>query len=58
MAPRDELHKRLWPQDKSTDFFGVLNKAINRLRDRLGDDATNPRFMETLPQESIDSLRP
>jgi DNA-binding winged helix-turn-helix (wHTH) protein len=27
-----------------------LKKAINRLRDVLGDSAENPRFIETLPR--------
>src|SRR6267154_2766339 len=47
---REELQKRLWPGDTLVDFDRGLNKAINRLRDALGDDADNPRFIETLPQ--------
>ena len=47
---RDELQKRLWPGDTVVDFDRGLNKAINRLREALGDDADNPRFIETLPQ--------
>src|SRR5579863_3597454 len=47
---REELQKRLWPADTFVDFDRGLNKAINRLREALGDDADNPRFIETLPQ--------
>ena len=47
---REELQKRLWPADTFVDFERGLNKAINRLREALGDDAENPRFIETLPQ--------
>ena len=47
---REELQKRLWPGDTVVDFDRGLNKAINRLREALGDDADNPRFIETLPQ--------
>ncbi len=47
---RDDLQKRLWPSDVVVDFDRGLNKAINRLREALGDDADNPRFIETLPQ--------
>ena len=47
---RDELHKRLWPADTTVDFDRGLNKAINRLREALGDDADSPQFIETLPQ--------
>ena len=47
---REELQKRLWPADTVVDFDRGLNKAINRVREALGDDADNPRFIETLPQ--------
>ena len=47
---REELHKRLWPADVNVDFDRGLNKAINRLREALGDDADHPTFVETLPQ--------
>jgi DNA-binding winged helix-turn-helix (wHTH) protein len=47
---RDELQKRLWPADTFVDFDHGLNKAINRLRDALGDSADSPRFIETLPR--------
>ena len=46
---REELQKRLWPADTTVDFDRGLNKAIARVRDALGDDADNPRFIETLP---------
>ena len=47
---REELQKRLWPGDTVVDFDRGLNKAINRLREAVGDDADHPRFIETLPQ--------
>jgi DNA-binding winged helix-turn-helix (wHTH) protein len=47
---REELQKRLWPGNTFTDFDRGLNKAINRLRDALGDSAETPRFIETLPK--------
>ena len=50
MLTREELQKRLWPPDTVVDFDRGLTKAINRLREALGDDADNPRFIETLPQ--------
>jgi TolB-like protein/DNA-binding winged helix-turn-helix (wHTH) protein len=46
---REELQKRLWPDGTLVDFDRGLNKAINRLREALEDDADNPRFIETLP---------
>ena len=37
VTKRDELQKRLWPADTFGDFDRGLNKAINRLREALGD---------------------
>jgi eukaryotic-like serine/threonine-protein kinase len=50
LVTRDELQKKLWPGDTFTDFDRGLNKAINRLREALGDSADAPRFIETLPK--------
>ncbi|MBI3280773.1 MAG: winged helix-turn-helix domain-containing protein [Acidobacteria bacterium] len=57
IVTREELQKRLWP-DTVVDFDRGLNKAINRLREVLGDDAENPRFIETLPQRGYRFLAP
>jgi len=50
VVSREELQKRLWPPNVVVDFESGINKAVNRVRDALGDDAENPRFIETLPQ--------
>lgn len=50
VVTREELQKRLWPGDTYVDFESGLNAAIKRLRDALGDEAENPRFVETLPR--------
>lgn len=54
---REELQQRLWP-DTTVDFDRGLNKAINRLREAVGDSAENPRFIETLPQRGYRFLAP
>ena len=48
VVTRDELRQRLWPAGTFVDFEHSLNAAIKRLRGALGDDADNPRFVETL----------
>ena len=48
VVTRDELRERLWPAGTFVDFEHSLNAAIKRLRAALGDDADNPRFVETL----------
>src|SRR5450755_1746259 len=50
VVTREELSKKLWPEDTFVDFERGLNKAINKLRAALRDDAEKPSFIETLPQ--------
>src|SRR6187399_3308407 len=50
VVTRDELRQRLWPDGTFVDFEHSLNAAIKRLRAALGDDADNPRFVETVPR--------
>src|SRR5215813_4206024 len=50
LVTRDELRIRLWPSDTFVDFDHGLNKAINKLREALGDSADAPRFIETVPK--------
>jgi TolB-like protein/DNA-binding winged helix-turn-helix (wHTH) protein/thioredoxin-like negative regulator of GroEL len=45
---REELRNRLWTADTFVDFDHGLNKAINKIRDTLGDSAASPRFVETV----------
>jgi TolB-like protein/DNA-binding winged helix-turn-helix (wHTH) protein/Flp pilus assembly protein TadD len=48
VVTREELQKKLWPADTFVDFDHGLNKAINKVRDALGDSAESPRFVETM----------
>ena len=45
---RDELRKRLWPEDTFVDFEHGLNATVARLRQALGDSVEKPRYIETL----------
>ncbi len=45
---REELRKRLWPNDTIVEFDHGINAAIKRLRDALGESAENPRYVETV----------
>src|ERR1022692_3927844 len=55
---REELKQRVWPDDTVVDFDRGLNRAINRVRDALGDSAENPRFVETLPRHGYRFIAP
>ncbi|RPJ61699.1 MAG: hypothetical protein EHM23_06030 [Acidobacteria bacterium] len=50
LVTRDELRVRLWPNDVFVDFENNINCAVSRLRYALGDSASRPRFIETLPR--------
>ena len=45
---RDDLRRRLWPNDTVVEVGHGINAAILRLREALGESAGNPRYIETL----------
>jgi TolB-like protein/DNA-binding winged helix-turn-helix (wHTH) protein len=47
LVTREDLKRKLWPAETFGDFDHGLNKAINKIRDALGDSAPNPRYVET-----------
>jgi Tol biopolymer transport system component/DNA-binding winged helix-turn-helix (wHTH) protein len=47
LVSREDLRRRLWPDDTYVDFEGNLNALIRDLRQILGDSARNPRFIKT-----------
>jgi DNA-binding winged helix-turn-helix (wHTH) protein len=47
VVTREELREKLWPADTFVDFDHSLNTAVNKIREVLGDSASNPRFVET-----------
>jgi DNA-binding winged helix-turn-helix (wHTH) protein/Tol biopolymer transport system component len=51
LLSREELIRRLWPDDTFVDFNQSLNKAVNRLREALDDSADSPCLIETLPRK-------
>lgn len=55
---REELRKRLWPDGTFVDFDHSLNASMNKLRDALGDAASNPRFVETVPRRGYRFIAP
>src|SRR5207248_6482497 len=50
LVSREELRQQVWPEDTFVDFDHALNTAITKIRLALGDEADNPRFVETLPR--------
>jgi cholera toxin transcriptional activator len=48
VVTREDLRQRLWPEDTFVDFDHSLNTAMVKLRDVLGDSASNPKYVETI----------
>ena len=47
-VPRTELQTRLWPGETFVDFEDGLNTAMRKLRETLGDDPQNSRYIQTV----------
>ncbi len=58
MLTREEICRELWPEGTFVDYEHGLNSAVNRLRDALGDKASNPKFVETLARRGYRFLAP
>jgi len=55
---REELRRRLWPEDTHVAFETNLNSIIHSLREALGDSARSPRFIETVSRRGYRFLLP
>ena len=58
IVTREEIRQRIWGQDTFVDFAQSLNKAVNRLREALSDDAAQPRYVETIPRRGYRFVAP
>ncbi len=48
VVSREDIRKRLWPNDTVVEFDRSINAVIMKLRIALGDTGDKPRFIETL----------
>ncbi len=58
IVTRDELRQRLWPGDTFVEFDKSLGVALAKVRAALGDDAANPRFVETVVRRGYRFVAP
>src|SRR5271169_2775645 len=58
LLTREDICKELWPDGTFVDYEHGVNSAVNRLREALGDKASNPRFVETLARRGYRFLAP
>ena len=58
VVTREEVRRRLWPQDTFVEFDNSLGVAVRKLREALRDDAEAPRFVETVPRRGYRFIAP
>ena len=58
VVTREELQQRLWPGETFVDFEDGLSTAVRKIRHALGDSASSPRFIETLPKRGYRFIAP
>src|ERR1700739_4733329 len=58
LVTREELRRRVWPEDTFVDFDRALNTAIKKIRAALNDDADSPRYIETVPKRGYRLIMP
>jgi DNA-binding winged helix-turn-helix (wHTH) protein len=58
LLTREEISRELWPDGTFVDSEHGVNSAVNRIREALGDTASNPRFIETLARRGYRFVAP
>ena len=58
VVTREDLRHHIWRDDTFVDFESSLRVAVRKLREALGDDAENPRYVETIPKRGYRFLAP
>jgi eukaryotic-like serine/threonine-protein kinase len=58
VVTREELKRRIWPDESFGDFDHAVNVAVAKLRAALADSADTPRFIETLPRRGYRFIFP
>ncbi len=58
VVTREEIRRRLWPNDTVVEFDHSIGTAIKKLRQALDDEAGSPRYVETLPRRGFRLMVP
>jgi TolB-like protein/DNA-binding winged helix-turn-helix (wHTH) protein len=53
IVTREELKRRLWPENSTVNFDRGLGTAMGKLRSALGESATKPLLIETVPRRGF-----
>ncbi|MGH9397625.1 MAG: winged helix-turn-helix domain-containing tetratricopeptide repeat protein [Terriglobia bacterium] len=58
IVTREEIQRVVWGEETFVDFDLGLNQCIRQIRTALGDEAQNPRFIETLSRRGYRFIAP
>jgi DNA-binding winged helix-turn-helix (wHTH) protein/tetratricopeptide (TPR) repeat protein len=58
VVSREEIQRNLWPGNIFIEFDKSLGVAVAKVREALADDASNPRFIETIPRRGYRFIAP
>src|SRR5580700_9612657 len=58
LVTREEIQKKLWPNDTVVEFDHSIHTAINKLRQAFGDSAEDPKYIETVARRGYRLLIP
>jgi DNA-binding winged helix-turn-helix (wHTH) protein/TolB-like protein len=58
VVTRDELQAAVWGCDTVVDHENGLNWSVRKIRETLGDEPLNPRFIETVPRKGYRFIAP
>jgi serine/threonine protein kinase len=58
LVTREDIKKKLWPNDTVVEFDHSIHAAINRLRQALEDSADSPRYVETVARRGYRLMVP
>jgi len=58
IVSREHLHNRVWGDKTFVEFDQGLNYCIRRIRLALRDEASKPRYIETLPKQGYRFIAP
>src|SRR3974390_1607398 len=58
LVSREEIRKRLWPNDTIVEFEHSINAAINKLRKALGDPVAEPQYIQKVARRGYRLMVP
>ena len=58
IVTREEIKKKLWPNDTVVEFDHSINAAIRKLRRELDDSAEAPKYIQTVARRGYRLMMP